>query len=49
MSIVSSICADSSNEIKETWQKELRVAYEIKSWDAVKVILEEIETFRFSE
>lgn len=49
MSIVSSICADNDNKLKDKWVEKLAVAIENKSWEEVEKIKSEMEEFYFSE
>jgi hypothetical protein len=49
MSISSEIAARRGNKVKTEWENELRDAYEARNWKKVRIILEKIEEFFFSE
>lgn len=49
MSIASSICADYSNEVKNTWVKRLEKAIESNDMKEVEKIKEEIKQYYFTE
>jgi len=49
MSIISDICADASNGIKDRWVIKLKFAFEEKNWELIEEIIKEIALFRFAE
>lgn len=49
MTIISSLLAESNNELKDKWAAELKIAYENRDWDAVSVFLDKLEKFYWSE
>jgi len=49
MSISSQIAADYSNKIKKDWEKSLEVAYRMKDWNRINILLRKMKKFYFSE
>jgi len=49
MSISSAIAAEYGNRVKEDWQKELKIAFNTRSWKRVWILYKKLEKYRFSE
>ena len=49
MSIMSAICAEADNKVKDEWVRKLKIAIENNDMEHVKDIVEEMDKFYFSE